>query len=117
MICSVALSCAQTGIFLRALTDKSHWQIPGSTAVMADVFGACEGTQRNVSLLMHSGQAILVYPGGARETFKRVGEEKYTLHWGNRVGFAKVEGTTGRGCDRFKWLCDAAQLGLSTVCA
>jgi hypothetical protein len=46
----------QTGIFLRALSDRSHWQIPGSTQVMADIFGAVEGSQRNVSLLMHSGQ-------------------------------------------------------------
>jgi 1-acyl-sn-glycerol-3-phosphate acyltransferase len=36
------------------------------------------------------GQAILVYPGGARETFKRVGEEKYKLHWDNKLGFAKA---------------------------
>ena len=86
----------QTGVFLRALSDRSHWQIPGSTQVMADVFGAVEGNQRNVSLLMHAGQAVLVYPGGARETFKRVGEEKYKLHWGNKLGFARVRGG---------WLC------------
>ena len=80
----------QTGIFLRALTDRSHWQIPGSGPVMRDILGAVEGNQRNVSLLMHAGQAVLVYPGGARETFKRVGEERYKLHWGNKLGFAKA---------------------------
>ena len=39
---------------------------------------------------MLSSQAVLVYPGGARETFKRVGETKYKLEWGNKLGFAKA---------------------------
>ncbi len=51
---------SETGIFLRALTDKSHWQIPINASVMRDVVGAVEGTQRNVDLLMEAGQPILV---------------------------------------------------------
>jgi hypothetical protein len=105
----------QTGIFLRALTDHSHWQVrffrgppcrPGSSfpvcpffhqipvnaQILRDVIGAAEGTQRNVDLLLSSGAAVLVYPGGARETFKRVGEPKYMLHWEGRLGFARVSG-------------------------
>ncbi len=31
-----------------------------------------------------------MYPGGARETFKRVGETKYKLEWGAKLGFAKA---------------------------
>lgn len=58
--------------------------------ILRDVIGAAEGTQRNVDLLLSSGAAVLVYPGGARETFKRVGEPKYTLHWEGRLGFARV---------------------------
>lgn len=35
----------ELGVFLRALTDHSHWQIPGSATVMRDILGAVEGTQ------------------------------------------------------------------------
>lgn len=74
----------QTGIFLRALTDHSHWQvrsiytlrltvygindpvyvigipvqIPMSGQVMRDVIGAAEGTARNVDLLLSHGRCV-----------------------------------------------------------
>ena len=36
----------------------------------------------------HSGrQAAFVYPGGARETFKRTTDAKYELMWGDRIGY------------------------------
>ena len=57
---------------------------------MRDVMGAVDGTRRNVDLLMQTGQAIFVYPGGARETFKRTTDEKYCLIWGDRKGFAQM---------------------------
>ncbi len=38
---------------------------------------------------MQAGEAILVFPGGAREVSKRKGE-KYRLVWGNRLGFARL---------------------------
>ena len=52
--------------------------------------GAVDGTRRNVDLLMEAKQAIFVYPGGARETFKKTTDKKYELIWGNRTGFAEM---------------------------
>ena len=40
--------------------------------------------------LDQAGQCVFVYPGGARETFKRTTDAKYQLEWGNRLGFAKM---------------------------
>ncbi len=57
---------------------------------MRDIMGAVDGTRRNVDLLMETKQAIFVYPGGARETFKRTTDEKYCLIWGERKGFAQM---------------------------
>ena len=39
--------------------------------------------------LPEAGEAVLVFPGGAREVSKRKGE-KYKLVWGERVGFAHM---------------------------
>jgi 1-acyl-sn-glycerol-3-phosphate acyltransferase len=57
---------------------------------MRDVLGAVDGTRRNVDLLMENKSAIFVYPGGARETFKRTTDKKYELIWGQRKGFAQM---------------------------
>ena len=81
---------ARHGVFLRALADHSHFQIPGNATVMRDVVGAVDGTPRNVNLLLSNGWPVLVYPGGARETFKKRGEPAYALKWGDRVGFVRA---------------------------
>ena len=54
------------------------------------MFGVVDGTQENCKLLFEHNQGVLVYPGGARETFKRTTDEKYSLKWNNRTGFAKL---------------------------
>ena len=84
--CSVRLP----GIFLRALADHSHFQVPGNATVLRDIIGAVDGNHRNADLLMEHKQCVLVYPGGARETFKRVKDRKYQLFWKKHAGFAKV---------------------------
>jgi len=76
-------------VYIRALADHSHFQIPGNASLLR-AMGAVDGTRRNVDLLMDAGQVIFVYPGGARETFKRTTDEKYSLIWGNRTGFAEL---------------------------
>ena len=78
------------GIFLRALADHAHFQIPINAQVMRNIVGAVDGTRRNVDLLLENNQNILVYPGGAREVFKRHDDEPYTLFWENKLGFAAV---------------------------
>ena len=94
-------------------------QVPINAMIMRDVLGAVDGTRRNVDLLMekqgifHSSSlffpfslirkiyllllffsppsaCIFVYPGGARETFKRTTDKKYEIIWGNRTGFAEM---------------------------
>ncbi len=76
------------GIFLRSLGDHVHFKIPFWREWLAQI-GTVDGTRENCSALMRAGEAILVFPGGAREVAKRRGE-KYQLVWGDRMGFAKM---------------------------
>eukprot|EP00937_MAST-01D_sp_MAST-1D-sp2_P002695 g2695.t1 len=80
----------RTGLYLRVLADHSHFEIPGNAALLRSVVGAVDGTRRNCAALFDAGQCVLVYPGGARETFKRTTDEKYALEWGRKLGFAKM---------------------------
>ena len=65
------------GIYLRMLADHSHFQIPVNAHVLQNVVGAVDGTRSNCELLFQAGQCVFVYPGGARETFKRTTDAKY----------------------------------------
>ena len=76
------------GIFVRALGDHIHFRIPGWRALLAR-YGVVEGDRDACRALMRAGESILVFPGGAREVFKRKGE-KYHLIWGRRTGFARL---------------------------
>lgn len=69
------------GIYLRAMADHSHFQVPGNAEVLRNMLGAVDGTQDNAAALLQAGRSIFCYPGGARETFKRTTDEKYSLHW------------------------------------
>ena len=75
-------------IFPRVLADHSHFQVPVNGEVLRTLAGAVDGTRRNVELLIDAKQAIFVYPGGAREVFKKTSDTKYDLKWENRNGFA-----------------------------
>jgi 1-acyl-sn-glycerol-3-phosphate acyltransferase len=76
------------GVFLRSLADHVHFKIPlwGNFLTWG---GAVDGTRDNCAALMRARQSILVFPGGAREVFKRRGE-KYTLLWKERIGFCRL---------------------------
>lgn len=76
------------GIFLRFLGEKAHWQIPIWRRFI-ERFGAVDGHRENAAALFAEGHCVLVFPGGAREAFKR-GDQRYQLLWGERVGFARV---------------------------
>jgi 1-acyl-sn-glycerol-3-phosphate acyltransferase len=76
------------GVLPRTLGDHLHWRVPVWRALL-ERFGVVDGTPANVRALMRAGEWILVFPGGAREVFKRRGE-KYTLVWGERTGFARM---------------------------
>lgn len=76
------------GIFLRSLGDRAHFRVPLWRNFLQG-FGAVEGSRPNCRALMAAGESILVFPGGAREVFKRKGEA-YRLLWGDRSGFARL---------------------------
>jgi len=78
----------QRGLWPRPLGDHAHFAIPGWRELVA-FFGTVEGTRQNCRDLMQAGESILVFPGGAREVFKRKGEQ-YRLRWSNRMGFARL---------------------------
>jgi 1-acyl-sn-glycerol-3-phosphate acyltransferase len=76
------------GIFPRPLGDHLHFRLPGWRDLLR-LFGTVEGTPENCRALMSAEESILVFPGGAREVFKRKGE-KYRLLWEGRTGFARL---------------------------
>jgi 1-acyl-sn-glycerol-3-phosphate acyltransferase len=78
----------RSGIFLRALGDHLHFQVPLWRDLLSR-FGVVDGTPENVRALMAGRESILVFPGGGREVFKHK-DERYTLVWGRRTGFARL---------------------------
>jgi 1-acyl-sn-glycerol-3-phosphate acyltransferase len=76
------------GIFLRPLADRMHFAIPLWRNLVA-AQGAVLGSRENCAALMKRRENILVFPGGAREVFKRKGEA-YQLIWKERYGFVRL---------------------------
>lgn len=76
------------GFLLRGLGDHAHFQVPVWRDFLTQ-FGVVDGTRENCDRLMREGEAVLVFPGGAREVAKRRGE-KYRLMWKERLGFARL---------------------------
>jgi 1-acyl-sn-glycerol-3-phosphate acyltransferase len=76
------------GARLRALADHAHFAIPGWRDLLTRL-GAVRGTRETCAELMKAGEPVLVFPGGAREVFKRRGQ-RYQLLWGERLGFARL---------------------------
>jgi 1-acyl-sn-glycerol-3-phosphate acyltransferase len=68
--------------------DHVHFGIPGWRALL-EAYGTIDGTRERCHELMRTGESILVFPGGAREVFKRRGE-RYRLLWDGRTGFARL---------------------------
>jgi len=76
------------GIKLRALGDHAHFKVPVWGRVMREA-GVVDGTRENCAEAFRQRQAVLVFPGGARESFKGR-DERNTLIWGERLGFARM---------------------------
>ena len=89
------------GILLRGMGDHVHFQIPLWRDFLAR-FGVVHGTRENCDALMRQGQAVLVFPGGAREVARRK-NEKYVLHWKERMGFARQ--AIAHGCTIVPFSC------------
>ena len=76
------------GIMLRPLAEKAHFHLPGWRDFIQRI-GAVNGDAEHVEALFAAKEAVLVFPGGAREAFKRK-NQSYQLLWGQRVGFARL---------------------------
>jgi 1-acyl-sn-glycerol-3-phosphate acyltransferase len=76
------------GVRVRGMGDHFHFAIPGWRGLLAGM-GAVPGTRENCAALLAAGEPVLVFPGGAREVYKRRGQE-YQLLWGRRTGFARM---------------------------
>jgi 1-acyl-sn-glycerol-3-phosphate acyltransferase len=76
------------GMWPRPLGDHVHFGVPGWRTLL-ERYGTIEGTREGCRELMRAGASILVFPGGAREVFKRRGE-RYQLLWDGRTGFARL---------------------------
>ncbi|GAA5126677.1 hypothetical protein GCM10023339_51740 [Alloalcanivorax gelatiniphagus] len=76
------------GLVLRSLGDRAHFAVPGWRSFL-ERNGVVPGNAANCDALMEAGESILVFPGGAREVFRRRGEE-HTLIWKKRLGFVRL---------------------------
>jgi 1-acyl-sn-glycerol-3-phosphate acyltransferase len=81
------------GVRLRGMADHFHFQVPLWRELLVRL-GAVPGTRENCAALLAAGEPVLVFPGGAREVYKRRGQ-RYQLLWGNRTGFARMAITAG----------------------
>lgn len=78
------------GIWLRPLGEHSWFAVPLLGEFMR-AYGAVDGTRHNCDLLMAKGENLLVYPGGARESWRRTTDSKYPIMWGDHhVGFVTM---------------------------
>lgn len=76
------------GVTVRGMTDHFQFGIPVWRGWLASS-GGVAGTRENCAALLAAGEPVLVFPGGAREVYKRR-NERYKLLWGNRTGFARM---------------------------
>jgi 1-acyl-sn-glycerol-3-phosphate acyltransferase len=75
------------GVRVRGLTDNFQFGIPLWRDLVISS-GGVQGTRENCDALLAAGEPVLVFPGGAREVYKRR-NQRYQLLWGNRTGFAR----------------------------
>lgn len=76
------------GIWPRPVGDHRHFSVPVWRDLLR-ALGTVDGTRQVCAGLLRAGESLLVFPGGAREVFKRRGEG-YRLLWADRVGFARL---------------------------
>jgi len=77
----------RTGYTLRGLAHPLHYM--SAFGDLLARYGAVKATPRNCFKLLQAGQAVLLYPGGAREVAKRKGE-KYKLLWKEDAEFVRL---------------------------
>ena len=78
--------------FIRPMGEKVFFELGVEKLVLS--MGGVIGHPRVCTAMMEAGQDLLVYPGGARESTKRI-DERYQLMWGERYGFIRLAAAHG----------------------
>ena len=88
--------------FLNSSTSNSSNRAPPRSANRFEAFmtewGAVPVSGRNFFKLMAQGEAVLLFPGGAREAYKRRGED-YALFWPEKSEFVRMVRCLGCGVE------------------
>ncbi len=82
----------ETGRFLRSMADNAWFQT--STGEKLATNGMVLAHPEVCGALMEAGQDLLVFPGGAAEANKTA-QQKYSLVWRERYGFARMAAQHG----------------------
>eukprot|EP00392_Amoebophrya_sp_AT5.2_P012748 g12855.t1 len=78
-------------IWSRVLGEHAWFAVPGMREMAQHLAGVIDGTPNNCGKMMAAGANILVFPGGARESWKTTTDQKYKLMWDRKpTGFAKL---------------------------
>lgn len=77
-----------TGRIPRGMALRSLFKVPGLKQLMHQL-GAVQGTRESCIDLLQQGEIVVTYPGGAKDSIKGK-DDRYTLKWGHRQGFADV---------------------------
>lgn len=69
--------------------NNNHRRHSNSFLRIMESFGSVAATPRNLYRLLEQKEAVLLFPGGAREAFKRK-DEAYSLHWPKEAEFVRM---------------------------
>lgn len=78
--------------FIRPMGEKVFYEMGAEKLVLS--LGGVIGHPRVCDAMMEAGHDLLVYPGGARESTKRI-DQRYQLMWGDRYGFIRLAAQHG----------------------
>lgn len=104
------------GIKVRGLAHEGHFMGPAKG--LFEEFGAVKATPRAAFKLLSEGEAVLLFPGGAKEVLKRRGQE-YKLLWNKEQDFIRLAARTNAiiipfaclgGDDAFKFALDSDEV-------
>ncbi len=83
-----------TGRIPRGMALRSLFGVPGLKWLLHRL-GAVEGSRSSCIDLLRGDEMVVTYPGGAKDSIKGR-DDRYTLKWGAREGFADVAIRAGK---------------------
>ena len=78
----------KTKRYPRSLIDRAFYKVPYLSTIMEN-FGGIQGNHENAHQILEQGELLYLAPGGMKESLKPH-NEKYTIQWSSRKGFAKL---------------------------